>query len=156
METYCERACVLLKINLYWGNKFWMYFMDFVNVSLVSWMIIIAVFICVWIMRPCKLGKVVLSEDTFEVIMFVSRLVLLFILVVCVGTFGGGGGWEYSYSVSKHLRDSCINLFGRKGNLFWITVGVGGISWLCMKVYNSLFMELWGCIMSWCVVTNFV
>ena len=93
METYCERACVLLKMNLYWGNKFWMYFVDFVAVSLVSWMIIIVVFICVWVMRPCKLGKVVLSEDTFEVIMFVfGWCCCLFLLFVweCLGVVVGG------------------------------------------------------------------
>jgi hypothetical protein len=55
--------------------------------------------------------------------MFVSRLVQLFVLIVYVGLFGGGGGWEYLFSVSKYLRDSCINLFGRKGNLLWITSG---------------------------------
>jgi hypothetical protein len=35
-------ACVLLNISLYYGNRFWMYFVDFVAVSLVSCMVIIA------------------------------------------------------------------------------------------------------------------
>jgi hypothetical protein len=80
----------------------------------------------------------------------------MFVLVVCVGIFGGGSGWEYSFSVLKHLRDSCINLFRRKGNLLWITIGVGGVSCLCIKAYSYLFIVSWGCIMSWCVVTNLV
>ena len=29
-------ACVLLNMSLYCGNKFWIYFIDFVTVSLVS------------------------------------------------------------------------------------------------------------------------
>lgn len=42
----------------------------------------------------------------------------MFILVVCVGIVGGGDGWKFSSNVSKHLRDSCINVYGRKRNLF--------------------------------------
>ena len=38
-------ACVLLKISLYCGNRFWIYFVDFVVVSLVSWMVMIAVLV---------------------------------------------------------------------------------------------------------------
>ena len=78
----------------------------------------IVVFVCMWVMRLCMLSKVVLVDATFQVIMFVSWLVLMFILVVCVGMFGGGGGCEYSFNVSKHRRDSCISLSGRKGIFF--------------------------------------
>lgn len=67
-------------------------------------------------MRFCKLGRAVLSDDAFQVIIFVSWLVLMFVLVVCVGMLGSGGGWEYSLIFSKHLRDSLINVIGRKGN----------------------------------------
>jgi hypothetical protein len=35
-------ACVLLNISLYCGNRFCMYFMDFVAVNLISCMVIIA------------------------------------------------------------------------------------------------------------------
>jgi hypothetical protein len=35
---------VLLKMSLYSGNRFCIYFVDLVAVSLVSWMFIIAVF----------------------------------------------------------------------------------------------------------------
>ena len=63
---------MLLNMSLYCENRFWIYFVDFVVVSLVSWMIMIAVFICVWVMRLCRLGKVVLSDDAFQVIIFVS------------------------------------------------------------------------------------
>jgi hypothetical protein len=34
-------ACVLLNISLYCGNRFCMYFVDFVAVNLVSWIVII-------------------------------------------------------------------------------------------------------------------
>ena len=50
--------------------------------------------------------------------------------------FGSGGGWAYSCSVSKHLRDSAISLYGKNGNFVWISIGVGGMSWLCMKLYK--------------------
>ena len=36
---------MLLKISLYSGNKFCMYFVDLVAVSLVSWILMIAVFL---------------------------------------------------------------------------------------------------------------
>ena len=104
----------------------------------------IDVFVCVWVMRLCRLGKAVSNNATFQVIMFVSWLVLMFVLVVCVGTFGGGGGWEYSFNVSKHQRDSCISLYGRKEILFWISVGVGGVSWLYIKLYNFLIYRVMG------------
>ena len=107
-------------------------------------------------MRLCRLGKVVLSDDAFQVIMFVSWLVLLCILVVWMGIFGRGGGWAYSFSVSKHLRDSVISLCGKNGNFVWITVGVGGVSWLCIKLYKSLWIEFRGFIMVWWVSISWV
>jgi hypothetical protein len=121
-------ACVLLNISLYCGNRFWIYFVDFVAVSLVSWMVMTAVFNCVWVIRYCRFGKAVLSDDAFQVIMLVSLFVLVFIVVVGIGTFGSGGGWEYSFIVSRHLSDSLINLSGKKGNFLWITGRVGGVS----------------------------
>jgi hypothetical protein len=51
-----------------------------------------AVFVCVYVTRFCRLGRVVLSDDAFQVIMLVSWLILGFILVVWVGIFGSGGG----------------------------------------------------------------
>ena len=47
---------------------------------------------------------------------------------VSVGMFRSGGGWKYSFSISKHLRDSFINLFGKKGNFLCVSIRVGGVS----------------------------
>ena len=58
--------------------------------------------------------------------MLVSLFVLVFIVVVGVGTFGSGDGWEYSFIVLRHLNDSLINLSGKKENFLWITERVGG------------------------------
>ena len=64
-------VCVLLNINLYCGNKFYMYFMDFVAVNLVSCMVIIAGLTGVFDMSWWRFGKVVFSEEAFYVIMCV-------------------------------------------------------------------------------------
>ena len=76
---------------------------------------------------------------------------LLFILVVWVDIFRSGDGWAYLFSVSKHLRDSCISLFGKNGNCLWIIAGVGGVLKLC-----TLCIEFGGSIMSWWVSINLV
>ena len=49
-----------------------MYFVDLVAVSLVSWIFIIDVFVREWFIRLCKFGKVVLSDEAFQIIIFVS------------------------------------------------------------------------------------
>ena len=49
---------------------------------------------------------------------------------VGVKVFGSGGGCEYSFMFSKHQSVSVLSLFGRKGNLLWSVIGVGGVSWL--------------------------
>lgn len=41
-------ACVLLKINLYFGNDFWIYLVDLLAVSLVSWIEIVVGVICLF------------------------------------------------------------------------------------------------------------
>ena len=86
------RVCVLLKMSLYSGNRFCIYLVDLVAVSFVSCMFMIAVFVGVLFMRLCKFGRVVLSDDAFQVIMLVLRLVSRFGLGVGVGMFGGGWG----------------------------------------------------------------
>ena len=60
------RACVLLKINLYFGNKFCIYFVDFVAVSLVSCIVMIAGFVVVML---CMFGRAVFRDDAFHVMM---------------------------------------------------------------------------------------
>jgi hypothetical protein len=107
-----------------------MYLVDLVAVSLVSWIFIIAVFLRELFIKLCKFGKAVLSEEAFQVIMFVSWVVLVLVLGAGVGMFGSGGGCEYSFMFSKQRSDSVINLFGRKGNFLWSVIGVGGVSWL--------------------------
>ena len=128
---------MLLKISLYSGNRFCIHLVDLVAVSFVSWMFIIAVFLEELYTRFCRFGKAVLSEDAFHVIIFVSSLVLMFILGGGVGMFGRGGGCEYSFRLSKQRRASVINLFGKKGNFLWSMVGVGGVSWLWINLYSS-------------------
>lgn len=55
-------------------------------------MVMIVVFIWVEVIRLCRLGKVVLSDDAFQVTMFVSWLVFMFVIGVWVGIFKSGGG----------------------------------------------------------------
>ena len=40
------KKCVLLKMSLYFGKIFWIYLVDFVAVSLVFWIIIMAGLVC--------------------------------------------------------------------------------------------------------------
>ena len=121
---------MLLKISLYSGNRFCMYFVDLVAVSLVYWIFIIIVFLRELFITLCKFGRDMLSDEAFQVIMFVSWLVLVLVLGAGVGMFGSGGGCEYSFMFSKQRSDSVINFFGRKMNFLWIVIGVGGVSWL--------------------------
>jgi hypothetical protein len=85
-------------------------------VNLVSWIFIIAMLLKEWLIKLCRFGKVVLSDEAFHVIIFVSWLVFVIILGIGVGMFGSGGECEYSSMLSKHRSDSVINLSGRKGN----------------------------------------
>ena len=55
---------MLLKINLYCGKRFWIYLVDLVAISLVSWMAIMAGFVCRII--SCRLGSAVFSDDAFH------------------------------------------------------------------------------------------
>ena len=63
-------VCVLLNVNLYCGNRFCMYFVDFVAVSLVACMVIIAG-LFVFDMSWWRSGSGLFSEDAFHVIMCV-------------------------------------------------------------------------------------
>ena len=71
-----------------------------------------------------------LSDEAFQVIMFVSWLVDVMVLGIGVRMFGSGGGCVYSFMFSKHRSDSVISFAGRKGNCLWSVIGVGGVSWL--------------------------
>ena len=97
-----------------------------------------------------------LRDEAFHVIIFVSWFVFVIVLGVGVGMFGSGGGCEYVSMLSKHRSDSVINLTGRKGNILWSVVSVGGDSWLWIKLYSSVCMEFLGSIMSWLFSTNVV
>ena len=61
-------ACVLLNISLYCGNRFCMYFVDFVAVSLVSCIVIIA---GLFDISLCKFGRAVFRDEAFHVIICV-------------------------------------------------------------------------------------
>ena len=71
-----------------------------------------------------------LSDEAFQIVIFVSKLVLVLVFGAGVGMFGSGGGCEYSFMFSKQRIDSVINLFGSKGNFLWSVIGDGGIYWL--------------------------
>ena len=96
------------------------------------------------LIRSCKFGSDVLSDDAFQVIIFVSWSVLEFILVIGVGATGNRGGCKYSLIFSKHLSVSVINWFERKGNSFLRVIGV--VVWLWMKSYILVCIEFWGSI----------
>ena len=69
-------ACVLLNISLYCGNRFCMYFVDFVAVSLVSCIVIIAGSFGVFDISWWRFGKDVFNEEAFHVIMCVLWFVV--------------------------------------------------------------------------------
>jgi hypothetical protein len=88
--------------------------------------------------RLCKFGNDVLSDDVFQVIIFVSCSVLVLILVIGVGAAGSGGGGEYPFMFSKHLSVSVINWFGRKRIFFLRVIDLGVVTWLWMN--SSIFV----------------
>ena len=68
-------AWVLLNISLYSGNKFCIYFVDFVAVSLVSCIVMIVGFVILSAIKLCMFGKVVFKDEVFHVMMCVLWLV---------------------------------------------------------------------------------
>ena len=132
---------MLLKMSLNYGNRFCIYFVDLFAVSLVSWICMIVVLFRELLIKLCKFGSDVLSDDAFQVIMFVSCSVLLFVLVISVGVVGSRGGCEYSSMFSKHLSASVINWFGRKENSFLRVIDVGVVTWLWMNSYIFVCIE---------------
>ena len=82
---------VLLKINLYFGNKFCMYLVDFVAVILVSCIVMIAGSSVVLI-SSCRFGRAVFSEEAFHVINLVLWFVVRISCGFTIGMFGSGGG----------------------------------------------------------------
>ena len=58
--------CVLLRMSLYFGKIFWMYLIDFVAVSLVSWIIIMAGLVCKFCIISCMLNSPMFSDDAFH------------------------------------------------------------------------------------------
>ena len=134
-------ACVLLKMSLNSGNRFCIYFVDLFAVSLVSWICMIDVLFRELFIKLCRFGNDVLSDDAFQVILFVSCSVLVFVLVIGVGAAGSRGGCEYSLIFSKHLSVSVINWLGRKENSFLRVLDVGMVIWLWMYSYIFVCIE---------------
>ena len=62
-------ACVLLNISLCWGNRFSMYFVDFVAVSFVSCIKMIAGAFVVFDISWWRFGRAVFSAEAFHVLM---------------------------------------------------------------------------------------
>ena len=129
-------ACVLLNISLYCGNRFWMYFVDFVAVNLVSCIVMIAGLFGMFDISLWRFGRAVLSDEAFHVIMCVLRFVVWVAWEGSSGVLGSGGGWEYSCSISLHFNDSSSIFFGRKGNLSNIVCMVSGMLLCLMKSYS--------------------
>ena len=115
-------VCVLLNISLYCGNRFCMYFVDFVAVSLVSCIVMIAGLFGVYDISWWRFGRAVFSDEAFHVIRCVLWFVVWFSWGRNVGMSGSGGGWEYSCSGSLHFKASVSNSSGRKGNLSVISL----------------------------------
>ena len=45
---------------------------------------------------------------------------------------------------SKQRSDSIVSFFGRKENFVWSMIGVGGVFWLCIKLFtSSICIEFW-------------
>jgi hypothetical protein len=86
---------VLLNINLYVGKRFWMYFVDFVAVILVSWRAISAGSPFGCFIRSCKFGKEVVKAATFHVIIWVVKFVWGWIGRSC------GAGLNSEHKVDK-------------------------------------------------------
>ena len=111
------RACVLLKINLYFGNRFCMYLVDFVAVSLVSCIVMMAGSSSVLIISSCKFGRDVFSDEAFHVMNLVLEFVVCISCGCIVGVIGSGGGWLYSCIGSYIFKVSSSSVIGRNGNL---------------------------------------
>ena len=149
-------ACVLLNISLYCGNKFCIYFVDFVAVNLVSCMVIIAGLFGGFVMSWWRFGRAVFNAEAFHVIICVLWFVVWIVCGLGVGVLGNGGGWEYSCKGSVHLKDSMSSSFGKKGNLSVNICVVSGALLCWMKAYSSLWMVLGGLMIFWLVCTNWV
>ena len=108
-------VCVLLNINLWSGNKFCMYLVDLVAVTLVSCIVIMAGF-CVVI--RCRFGRAVFSDAAFQVIICVFRLVVLVVCICGGGLLWSCGGCEYSFIGSLCFSVSLSSFSGKNGNLF--------------------------------------
>ena len=86
-------AWVLLKISLYSGNRFCIYLVDFVAVSLVSCIVMIAGCVVLSVIKLYMLGKVVFKNEAFHVMMCVLWLVVCISWFCGTGVFGSWGGF---------------------------------------------------------------
>ena len=92
-----------------------MYFVDFVAVTLVSCIVIIAGFCAI---SRCRFGRAVFSDAAFQVIICVLWFVVLISCTCGGGLLGTLGGCEYSLIGSLCFSVSLSSISGRNGNLF--------------------------------------
>ena len=113
--VYCLLCCiqlvsvwVLLNISLWWGNKFCMYFVDLVAVTLVSCIVIMVGF-CV--ISKCRFGRAVFSAAAIQVMICVLKFVVLMVCLFGGGLLWGCGGCEYSIIGSLCFKVSLSSFF---------------------------------------------
>ena len=96
--VYVVNMCVLLNINLWFENRFCMYFVDLVAVTLVSCIVTIASFCA---MSRCRFGRAVFSDAAFQVVMCVFWFVML---VSCVCVLRTSHGLQQVYGQQTQLK----------------------------------------------------
>ena len=82
-------TCMLLKIILYYENRFWIYWVDLVVVNLVFRMMIMTGISCEWWIMSYMLGSVMFNDEAFHVMIWLWWLEFW---IYCGGGGGGNGG----------------------------------------------------------------
>lgn len=112
--------------------------MDFVAVSLVSCIAMIAGFAGVFEIKSWIFGRAVFSDEAFHVI----KCVLWLVVGICGSCGGGrrgvGGGWEYSGNGLLSFSASVRRFLGRNGNFSEMVCKSGGILFCRMYSYSWL------------------
>jgi len=133
-----------------------MNFMDLVAVNLVSYIVIIAGLFGVSVISCWRLGRVVLSDDAFQVVMCVLWLEVWISQVLTEGVSKRVGGWEYSLIGSLHFNVSLSKISGRYGNLLFMVCKFRGSFVVLINLYISLLIDLGGLMICWFVILNWM